>query len=121
LRIGGGPGRLRGLRVGDGVLDLGMLGERNLGLHLAGVGVEDVAEAPGNPFDLFAADEMADLTHGFALLELLMVVNPLFPGGGAVCADIYSISTAGHGPCRRGLTVFPSPKVRLYPSLTAPV
>ena len=47
LRIGGGPGRLRGLGIGDGVLDLGVLGERDLGLHLAGIGIEDVAEAAG--------------------------------------------------------------------------
>ena len=64
LRIGRRPGRLRGLRIGDGVLDLGMLGERDLGLHLAGVGIENVAEAPGGSFDRLAADEMADLTHG---------------------------------------------------------
>ncbi len=36
LRVGGGPGRKRGLRVGDRRLDLGLGGERDLGLHLAG-------------------------------------------------------------------------------------
>ena len=64
LRIGRRPGRLGGLRVGDGVFDLGMLGQRHLGLHLAGIGVEDVAEPSGGAFDGLAADEMADLTHG---------------------------------------------------------
>ena len=64
LRIGRRPDRLRGLRIGDGVLDLGMLGQRYLGLHLAGVRIENVAEASGDPFDRLAADEMADLTHG---------------------------------------------------------
>ena len=63
LRIGRRPGRLRGLRIGDGVLDLGMLGERHFGLHLAGVGIEDVAESSGGPFYRLAADEMANLTH----------------------------------------------------------
>ena len=66
LRIGRGPGRLRGFGIGDGVLDLGMLGERDLGLHLAGIGIEDVAEPSGGPLDVLAADEMADLTHGVA-------------------------------------------------------
>ena len=47
LRIGRSPGRLRGLRIGDGRFDLGLLGERDLGLHLAGIGIEDVAEAAG--------------------------------------------------------------------------
>ena len=70
LRIGRGPGRLRGLRIGDGVLDLGMLGERHFGLHLAGIGIEDVAESSGGPFDRLAADEMADLAH-VALLRIL--------------------------------------------------
>ena len=37
LRIGGGPGRLGGCGIGDGLLDLGLAGERDLGLHLAGV------------------------------------------------------------------------------------
>ncbi len=64
LRIGRGPAGLRGLRIGDGVLDLGMLGERDLGLHLAGVGIEHVAAASGNACDFLAADEMADLAHG---------------------------------------------------------
>ena len=66
LRVGRRPGRLRGLRIGDGVLDLGMLGQRHLGLHLAGIGVEDVAEASGGPFDGLPADEMANLTHEFS-------------------------------------------------------
>ena len=43
LRIGRGPGRLRGLGIGDGLLDLGLAGERDLGLHLAGIGIEHVA------------------------------------------------------------------------------
>ena len=45
LRIGRGPGRLRGLRIGDGGFDLGLAGERNPGLYLAGIGIVDVAEA----------------------------------------------------------------------------
>ena len=67
LRIGRGPGRLRRLGDRDGVLDLGVLGEGDLGLHLAGVGIEHVAEAPGRAFHLLAADEVADLAHGVLL------------------------------------------------------
>ena len=64
LRIGRRPGRLRRFGDGNGVLDLGMLGEGDLGLHFAGVGIENVAEAPRCAIHLFAADEMADLAHG---------------------------------------------------------
>ena len=45
-------------------LDLGLAGERDLGLHLAGIGIEHVAQSAGGALDLLAADEMADLTHG---------------------------------------------------------
>ena len=45
LRVGRGPGRLRGLGVLDGGGHLGLGGERNLGAHLAGHRLEDVAEA----------------------------------------------------------------------------
>ena len=71
LRIGCRPGRLRGLRIGDGMLDLGMLGQRHFGLHLAGVGIEDVAEASGGPFYRLAADEVADLAHVVFLQQFL--------------------------------------------------
>ena len=64
LRIGGRPGRLRRFCDRNGVFDLGMLGERNFGLYLAGIGIENVAEPPGGPFDGLAADEMPDFTHG---------------------------------------------------------
>jgi hypothetical protein len=64
LRIGRSPGRLGRLGIGNGVLDFGMLGERDPGLHLAGVGIEDVAETPGDALDSLAADEMANITHG---------------------------------------------------------
>ena len=37
LRIGRGPAREGGLRVRDRLFDLGLAGERDLGLHLAGV------------------------------------------------------------------------------------
>ena len=71
LGIGRRPARLRRLGIGDGVLDFGVLGESDLGLHLAGVGIENVAEPAGGPFDGFAADEMADLTHGSHSSSLL--------------------------------------------------
>ena len=65
LRVGRGPGRLRRLGIGDGLLDLRLLGEGDLGLHLAGIGIEHVAAAAGRARHLLAADEMADLAHGF--------------------------------------------------------
>src|SRR5579885_3034561 len=65
LRVGRGPGRLRGFGIGDRALDLRAVGERDLGLHLSGIGVEDVAEAPRRALDLLAADEMTDLAHGW--------------------------------------------------------
>ena len=68
LRIGGGPGRLGGFGNRDRVLDFRVLSERDLGLHLAGIRIEDVAEASRCSLHLFAADEVADLTHvGFSL------------------------------------------------------
>src|SRR5580692_3627598 len=66
LRIGGGPGRERRLGVGDGLLDLGLVGKRHLGLHLAGIGIEHVALPPRSAVDLLAADEVADVTHGWS-------------------------------------------------------
>ena len=68
LRIGRGPGRLRRRGVRDRVLDLGVAGERHLRLHLAGIGIEHVAEAARSALDLLAADEMADLAHAVLLL-----------------------------------------------------
>ena len=70
LRIGRGPGRLRGGGVGDGLLDLGFAGEGDLGLHLAGVRIEHVAGPAGAALDLFAADEVADLAHHVLLRTL---------------------------------------------------
>ena len=49
LRVGGGPFALRSLSIGDGRFDLSLAGKRDLGLHLAGVGVEHVAERPEPP------------------------------------------------------------------------
>ena len=63
LRIGRGPGRLRGLRVRDRGLDFLLARERDPGLHFAGIGIEHVAEPAGCACDHLAADEMADLTH----------------------------------------------------------
>src|SRR5262245_31219033 len=63
LRVGRGPGRLRRLRVGDGLLHCRFVGEADLGLRLAGIGVEHVAVAAGRARDFLAADEMADFAH----------------------------------------------------------
>ncbi len=67
LRVGRGPAGLRRFRVGDRVLDLGLAREGDLGLHLAGIGIEHVAEAARGSLHLLAADEMADLAHGVSL------------------------------------------------------
>ena len=66
LRIDRRPGRLRRLRHRDRVLDLGMFGEADFGLHLAGIGIENIAEPPRCPLHLLAADEVADLAHGLS-------------------------------------------------------
>ena len=63
LRIRRRPGRLRAFGHRDRVLDLGAVGECDPRLHLAGIRIEDVAEPPGCPLYLLAADEMADLPH----------------------------------------------------------
>jgi hypothetical protein len=51
------------LRYRDRVLDLGVPGEGNPGLNLAGIRVENLAKPAGRPFYLFAADKVADLPH----------------------------------------------------------
>jgi hypothetical protein len=52
------------LRIGDCVLDFGVLGERDLGLNLAGIGIKNIAKATGASLHRLTAYEMADLTHG---------------------------------------------------------
>ena len=64
LRIRSGPAGLRPLRIGNGMRNLGLFGERDLGLDLACIGVENVAEATGGSLNGFAAYKMANLTHG---------------------------------------------------------
>jgi hypothetical protein len=63
LRVGVGPGRLRGLGVFDRGADLGLGGERDLGDHFAGHRLEHVRRAAGGPFHILAADKMSDLAH----------------------------------------------------------
>ncbi len=89
LRVGGRPGRLGRGRVGDDLLDLGFARERDLGLHLAGVRVEHVAGAPRRAaFDLFAADEMADIAHH----SFLPPSRGAFIGPGAVHGRAINLS-----------------------------
>src|SRR4029077_5563822 len=66
LRVGRGPGRLRRFGVGDRVFHIRFAGEGHLRLPLAGIGVEDVAAAAGAARHGLAADEMADLAHGYS-------------------------------------------------------
>ena len=102
LRIGGGPGREGRLRIGDRLLDLGLGGQRDLGLHLAGIGIEDVAETSRCALHLFAADEVADLTHEFSPWVTGFESDAVAP---APCAASWPIvprfSAAGHGVGRR--------------------
>ncbi len=63
LRVGRGPGRLGGLRHRDRALDFRSVRKVDLGLHLAGVRIEDLAGAAGCARDLLPADEMPDQTH----------------------------------------------------------
>src|SRR5262245_39256430 len=66
LRVRGRPARKRGLRIRDRLFHLGLAGERDLGLHLAGVWIEHIPGAARSAGNLLAANEMADLTHGNA-------------------------------------------------------
>ena len=70
LRVRRRPGRLCSFGDGNRVLDLGVFGEGNLGLNLAGIGVEYVAEPPRSSLRFFAADEVADLTHEVSPLDV---------------------------------------------------
>ncbi len=66
LRIGGGPAGEGGLGVGDGLFDLGFPRQRDLGLHFAGIGVENVAETARRALDLLTANKMTNLTHAYS-------------------------------------------------------
>ncbi len=63
LRVGHGPFDLRGLGVLDGGANLGLGGQRHLGLDVAGHRLEHVGRPARCALDLFAADEMSDCTH----------------------------------------------------------
>ena len=63
LWVGRAPATLRGFRIGDRRADLGPARERDLGLDLASIRIEHVAEPARGAFHLLAADKMADLTH----------------------------------------------------------
>ena len=60
LRIGVGPLDLGVPGVLDGGANLGLGGQRDLGLDVAGHRLENVGCPPGRALDLFAADEMSD-------------------------------------------------------------
>ena len=60
LRIGVGPLDLRVPGVLDGGANLGLGGQRHLGLDVAGHRLENVGRPPGRALDLFTADEMSD-------------------------------------------------------------
>src|SRR4029079_7271955 len=71
LRVGGRPGRLGGLRIGDRVFDLRMLRQCDRCLDLSGIGIENVAKESGVPFYRLAPNEMADFSHGSHSFDFL--------------------------------------------------
>src|SRR5262245_59646707 len=97
LWIGRCPAGLCCLSVGDGVFDLGVLGQRDPGLDFAGIGIEDVAETTGCPINDLATNEMADFTHGThssAFFKRLRIAG--FEHLARFCRDFCSFSIAGH-------------------------
>src|SRR6266511_2218512 len=80
LRVGRGPGRLRRLGICDSLLHFRFAGEVDLGLHLAGIGVEHVAAAAGCARHAFAADEMADVPHQGLPEYPARIAEPSCPG-----------------------------------------
>ena len=60
LRVGRGPFRLSCVGVLDGGANLGLGGQRHLGLDVAGHRLEYVGRPARSALDLFAADEMSD-------------------------------------------------------------
>ena len=63
LRVGRRPADLRLLGIGNRLFDLGAGRQSDLGLDLAGIGVEHVPEAAGLALDRLTADEMTDFAH----------------------------------------------------------
>ncbi|MCY1239908.1 hypothetical protein D9M72_527260 [compost metagenome] len=69
LGIHGAPLHLGFLRAGNGIADFVGAGQRQPGLHLAGAGIVDVAEAPGGAVDPLPVYVMGKLAnHGGMLL-----------------------------------------------------
>ena len=60
LRIGVGPFGLGERGVLDRGADLSLGGQRHLGLHVAGHGLEHIGRPPGRALYFLAADEMSD-------------------------------------------------------------
>src|SRR5262249_25291808 len=63
LRVGRRPGRLCGSGHRDCVLDLGTRREGDPRLHVAGIGVEHVAEPARCALELLAAHKVTDFAH----------------------------------------------------------
>ena len=67
LRIGRGPGRLRGLGVLDRLAQFGLRGQRHRGrARVPSIGCMTSWRAPAGSGNALAADEMSDLDHGFS-------------------------------------------------------
>ena len=65
LRVGRGPGRLRGLGVLDGRAHFGLRGQRDLGADVAVHRLEHIGGAARGARDMLAADKMTVMDHAF--------------------------------------------------------
>jgi hypothetical protein len=96
LRIGCRPAWLSRLRIRDGMLDLGVFGERDLGLDFTGIGIKHIAKTPRATCNRLATYEMADLTHGSHSSDYFAVLDTDLGHLAPFCADFRSFSEAGH-------------------------
>ena len=77
LRVGRGPGGLRGLRRVDRLLEVGRGAEADIGLDLALVGIEHIS-LPLARSEGGTADEMIDAAkHGLRVLNFAVWDRPL--------------------------------------------
>ncbi len=79
LRVGGGPGRLRGLGVFDRLAQVILGAERDLAAYRAVHGLHHVLAAAARRGDVLTADKMSEFLHRFAPLDRLLMALSRFP------------------------------------------